>query len=333
MTASATRESATKEKAAKKQKPTSCPDKETAAKKPQTKAHRDAKGRFVKGNPGGHGNPFAHLVAKIRWRSICAVPLEKVELVMRKLTEMALGGDLAAMKLFLLYMIGKPAEPVDPDWLAVDEWRKLKAAAVDPAEPMEALQKWPVTLASKRLIERWPGQLEYNDRQAKAEYAELEAQVAEDERYMEELEKAEEEALRLRMETLRQKEGFNPRPACDPSSEYLQAAAMGAGVRSPNGAACSNEAPSSNGQTADEKAGQSPECKSRPARPVDDAARSGSGPSSIGSFGMENRFGWPDWAALMARVDKAARDKALSHPPDCRRPSSNGEKTAADEHG
>jgi hypothetical protein len=46
---------------------------------------------------------------------------------------------------------------------------------------------------------------------------------------------------------------------------------------------------------------------------------------------VENRLGWLDMAAVLARADKAARDKALSQPPDHRRPSSNGEKTATDE--
>ena len=176
-------------------------------------------------------------------------------------------------------------------------------------------------------------------------------------RYLDALDKAEEEALRKRTEALQQQEGYNPRPAVDPSPEYLKAAAMSAGVWPANAelaaqiasqstdradASGSKCAPSPNGESADKETSHNPEPKRRTqspermrpvARPVAGAADYDHEASSIGAFSMENRMGWLDCAAVIARADKAARDKGLSPPHDRRRPSSNGEKTATDERG
>jgi hypothetical protein len=321
MNASATKESATKEKAAKKQESTSGPAKEAAAAKPQATAQRDAKGRFVKGNRGRPGNPYARQVAHLRWALLFTTTAVDIVKAANALKEKAFAGDVAAIKLFFHYVLGKPTEPIDPDRIAIDEWQKLKEKAIPPEEMAEVMKQCPAQWANDIVNEQWPGEIKRNMEEARKENEELEAEVADDLRYLDELDKAEEEALRKKTEALRQKEGFNPRPAYDPSSEYLQAAAMGAGVRSPNG------------ESAEEKPSQSPERKRREARPVANALGTDCAPSSIGAFGMENRTGWLDWAAITARADKAARDKALGGPPDRGRPSSNGEKTATDEPG
>jgi hypothetical protein len=313
MTASATKESATKE---------------SAATKPKTKAQRDAKGRFVKGNRGGPGNPFARQCAHLRYALLFTSTAVDIVKAANALKEKAFAGDVAAIKLFFHYVLGKPTEPIDPDRIAIDEWQKLKEKAIPPEEMAEVMKQCPAQLANNIVNEQWPGEIKRNMDEARQENEELEAEVAEDMRYLDELDKAEEEALRQRMEALQQKEGFNPRPACDPSSEYLQAAAAGAPVPSPNG------------EKADEKASQSPEPKRptrstdrkrREARPIAHAQGSDCAPSSIGAFGIENRLGWLDCAAVLARADKAARDKALSPPHNRRRPSSNGKKPATDE--
>jgi hypothetical protein len=328
MTASATKESATQESAAKKQKPTSGPDKESAAAKPKAKAQRDAKGRFIKGNYGGPGNPFARQCAHLRYALLFTSTAVDIVKAANALKEKAFAGDVAAIKLFFHYVLGKPTEAVDPDRIAIDEWQKLKEKAIPPEEMAEVMKQCPAQLANDIVNEQWPGEIKRNMEEARKENEELEAQVAEDMRYLDELEKAEEEALRKKTEAMRQKEGFNPRLASDPSSAYLQAAAAGAPVPSPNG------------ETTDEQASQNPEPdqptqsrerKRRVARPVADAPGSACASSSIGAFGMENRPGWLDMAAVLARADKAARDKGLSPPHDCRHPSSNGEKTATDE--
>jgi hypothetical protein len=84
---------------------------------------RDAKGRFAKDNPGGPGNPFARRTAAFRKAAAEAVSDETVTAVMHKLAELALAGDLAAIKLFLAYTVGKPAPAVDPDTLDLHEVR------------------------------------------------------------------------------------------------------------------------------------------------------------------------------------------------------------------
>ena len=83
---------------------------------------RDAKGRFVKGNRGGPGNPFARQVAGFRKALIGAVSKEDMRTLAGVLRDKALGGDVAAIRLLLAYTVGKPVEPVDPDRLDIDEW-------------------------------------------------------------------------------------------------------------------------------------------------------------------------------------------------------------------
>jgi hypothetical protein len=101
-------------------------------------AVRDANGRFVKGNPGGPGNPFARKVAMLRRTLINFVTEDDMKHVAFVLKERAMGGDLVAIKLLLQYVVGKPSETVDPDRLDIEE-RKLKeeaatAALLDPRE-------------------------------------------------------------------------------------------------------------------------------------------------------------------------------------------------------
>ncbi len=82
---------------------------------------RDGKGRFTKGNPGGPGNPFARQVARLRQVFLDRVDPDKLLALVDKLLEMALAGDLAALKLVLAYTLGRPAPALDPDELDVQE--------------------------------------------------------------------------------------------------------------------------------------------------------------------------------------------------------------------
>ena len=43
--------------------------------------------------------------------------------VARKVRDQALAGDVAAGKVLLSYVVGKPAPAADPDWLDLDEMR------------------------------------------------------------------------------------------------------------------------------------------------------------------------------------------------------------------
>ena len=82
---------------------------------------RDAKGRYVKGNGGGPGNPFARRVAELRQVFYDCVTAADLEAIVVKVVEKALAGDLAAAKLLLQYLVGKPAAAVDPDTLDLHE--------------------------------------------------------------------------------------------------------------------------------------------------------------------------------------------------------------------
>src|SRR5437763_1585022 len=94
---------------------------------------RDANGRFVKGNPGGPGNPFARRVAALRKALINFVTVDDMKHVAFILKEKAMSGDLAAIKLLFQYVLGKPTETVDPDRLDIEEV-KLKEEHYDVVE-------------------------------------------------------------------------------------------------------------------------------------------------------------------------------------------------------
>jgi hypothetical protein len=83
---------------------------------------RDAQGRFAPGNAGGPGNPFARRTAELRREFLAEASGEDLRAVCRALLERAKGGDVAAAKVALGYLVGKPAKPVDPDTLDEQEW-------------------------------------------------------------------------------------------------------------------------------------------------------------------------------------------------------------------
>jgi len=76
---------------------------------------RDAQDRFLPGNPGGPGNPFARRCAGLRKAFLEAVSDADLQAIARTLVEHAEGGDLAAMKVVLLWTLGKPADPIAVD--------------------------------------------------------------------------------------------------------------------------------------------------------------------------------------------------------------------------
>jgi hypothetical protein len=90
---------------------------------------RDQRGRFVAGNPGGTGNPFARQVAALRKAFLESVTPEDIAAVVAALLARAKEGDVAAAKLVLTYAVGKPEATVDPDRLDLDEWQTFKDGA------------------------------------------------------------------------------------------------------------------------------------------------------------------------------------------------------------
>lgn len=87
------------------------------------KAERDDKGRFVKGNRLGRGNPFACRVAALRKTFLATVSKAEMQQICRRLVAQAMLGDIAAAKLVLGYVLGKFPEPVNPDTLYQEECR------------------------------------------------------------------------------------------------------------------------------------------------------------------------------------------------------------------
>jgi hypothetical protein len=118
---------------------------------------RDSRGRFAKGNRGGPGNPFARQVASLRKALLDAVSEDDMREVARALIERARSGDPAAAKLLFQYVLGKPAEAVDPDRLDQDEWRLFQERPVAPDELVRVLGGFPADLACEVLRAALPG--------------------------------------------------------------------------------------------------------------------------------------------------------------------------------
>ena len=83
---------------------------------------RDKLGRFLPNNQGGPGNPFGRQVAEFRRIMLACVTPEDIEMLIRKLLDMAKEGNLGAMKLLFAYVVGKPAAAQSPDRVEHEEW-------------------------------------------------------------------------------------------------------------------------------------------------------------------------------------------------------------------
>ena len=101
---------------------------------------RNSNGQFAKGNPGGPGNPYARRVARLRATLLDAVGDNGLADIVQGMITAAKGGDVAAAKLLLSYLLGKPVESVEPDYVEIHE-RQLqsKDRALDSDEEIAAL--------------------------------------------------------------------------------------------------------------------------------------------------------------------------------------------------
>jgi hypothetical protein len=86
-----------------------------------------ADGRFIPGNRCSKGNPFARRMAALRAAALEELTPDDVRDLVRRLHTQALSGDVSAAALLLRYALGRPQEPIDPDTLDLDEWKKLAA--------------------------------------------------------------------------------------------------------------------------------------------------------------------------------------------------------------
>ncbi len=101
---------------------------------------RKSNGQFAKGNPGGPGNPYARRVARLRATLLDAVGENGLADIVQGMITAAKGGDVAAAKLLLSYLLGKPVESVEQDYVEIHE-RQLqsKDRALDSADKIAAL--------------------------------------------------------------------------------------------------------------------------------------------------------------------------------------------------
>ena len=101
---------------------------------------RNSNGQFAKGNPGGPGNPYARRVARLRATLLDAVGENGLADIVQGMVTAAKGGDVAAAKLLLSYLLGKPVESVEPDYVEIHE-RQLqsKDRALDSDDKIAAL--------------------------------------------------------------------------------------------------------------------------------------------------------------------------------------------------
>jgi hypothetical protein len=117
--------------------------------KPDPAPQRDERGRFVKGNRGGPGNPFARQVAKLRAALIQRVTEADIQRIADDLLTSAKLGHLPSIRLLFLYVLGKPAAVVDPDTLDIEEWKRhVQPLPQIMADLEQALMSMPVQAAT-----------------------------------------------------------------------------------------------------------------------------------------------------------------------------------------
>jgi hypothetical protein len=107
---------------------------------PAPNGHRDCNGRFLKGNPGGPGNPFVRQVAALKAALFEALTREDVGAVMRTMRDKALSGDVAAARLMLEYSVGKPLPGSTASALDAEITEQLNLDALTPDELHALLQ-------------------------------------------------------------------------------------------------------------------------------------------------------------------------------------------------
>jgi hypothetical protein len=96
---------------------------------------RDSHGRFAKGNLGGPGNPCNRRVAQLRRIMLEEVSDDAMRVMIQVLLFKAQTGDLAAIKLVLQYVLGKPTPAPDPDAVERSELQPEPQETPPPVDP------------------------------------------------------------------------------------------------------------------------------------------------------------------------------------------------------
>lgn len=93
---------------------------------------RGSHGRFLAGNAGGPGNPYARRVARLRSALLDAVTDDDLRAIVKVLVDRAKGGDLAAIREVLDRMVGRPLAALA---LAVEVDMAIDGSDMKPVEP------------------------------------------------------------------------------------------------------------------------------------------------------------------------------------------------------
>jgi hypothetical protein len=110
---------------------------------------RDANGRFIKGHPGGPGNPYARHTARLRWIMSQTMTDDDMRDITRTFIECAKAGDKGAAALLFAYVLGRPTLVQDPDTLDRQEWKLREKAAVNPMDIAHAVYQLPASEANE----------------------------------------------------------------------------------------------------------------------------------------------------------------------------------------
>jgi hypothetical protein len=101
---------------------------------------RHPDGRFARGNGFGLGNPFYRKQAEFRRAALELFTPEDVMSLLRVMLALGRQGDVAAAKVFLEYVVGKPHQAPDPDREEHHEWQ-LQAEAPRLGQVKEVLDR------------------------------------------------------------------------------------------------------------------------------------------------------------------------------------------------
>ena len=105
-------------------------------------SERGSDGRFLPGNVGGPGNPFARRTAELRSALLDAIDVDAIRRIVGALVAAAEDGDVAAARVLLERVFGRPADTETQERLeaAVEERQReerpagidVRAAVADP---------------------------------------------------------------------------------------------------------------------------------------------------------------------------------------------------------
>ena len=103
---------------------------------------RGEDGRFLPGNAGGPGNPYAKKVAALRGSLINAISHEDIEAIIHSQVEKAKQGDTVAAKFILERLLGRP-QTMDLSVVAIKARIEEMRAESDEASQKELMNLLP----------------------------------------------------------------------------------------------------------------------------------------------------------------------------------------------